>query len=115
MTAADGLKALAVLDSGQEFELLLSNFTMPNLDGIGLLERTRERFPSMVCVIHSAVRDVPVFLAALQKGAYDYLQIPFTRETLTGGCPPCPGASPAYRGEPWLSGGPGIPGRRPYR
>ena len=82
MTAADGLEALAVLDSGQEFELLLSNFMMPNLDGIGLLERTHEKFPSMVCVIHSAVRDVPVFLAALQKGAYDYLQIPCTREIL---------------------------------
>ncbi len=44
-TAADGLEALAVLDSGQEFELLFSNFMMPNLDGIGLLERTHEKFP----------------------------------------------------------------------
>ncbi len=36
----------------------------------------------MAFVIHSAVRDVSVFLAALEKGAYDYLQIPFTREIL---------------------------------
>ena len=81
-TAADGLEALAMLESGQEFELLLSNFMMPNLDGIGLLERTHKKFPDMTFVIHSAVRDVSVFLAAIEKGAYDYLQIPFTRESL---------------------------------
>ena len=55
---------------------------MPNLDGIGLLERTHKKFPDMTFVIHSAVRDVSVFLAAIEKGAYDYLQIPFTRESL---------------------------------
>ncbi|HLO07520.1 MAG TPA: HD domain-containing phosphohydrolase [Terriglobales bacterium] len=81
-TASDGIEALAMLDSGQEFELLLSNFMMPNLDGIGLLERTRERFPDMVFVLESAMQDASVFSAALEKGAYDYLQIPFTRETL---------------------------------
>jgi len=39
-TAADGLQALAMLDSGEGFDLLLSNLGMPKLDGIGLLERT---------------------------------------------------------------------------
>ena len=80
--ASDGIEALAVLDSGQEFELLLSNFMMPNLDGIGLLERTRERFPDMAFVLESGMQDGSVFSAAIEKGAYDYLQIPFTRETL---------------------------------
>ena len=46
-TAADGLEALAVLDSGEEFDLLLTNLMMPNLDGIGLLIRTRETFPDV--------------------------------------------------------------------
>jgi len=82
VTAADGLKALAVLDSGQEFELLLSNLTMPNLDGMGLLERTHKRFPDMTFVMESAVQDVSVLLAAVRNGAYDYLQVPFRSETL---------------------------------
>jgi CheY-like chemotaxis protein len=44
MTAADEGEALALLDSGEEFDLLLSSLMMPNLDGIGLLERTHKRF-----------------------------------------------------------------------
>src|SRR5512132_1946055 len=81
-TAADGLEALAVLDSGEEFELLLTNLMMPNLDGIGLLERTKEKFPDMPVVLESAVHDISVALAAIRNGAYDYLQEPFEREQL---------------------------------
>jgi two-component system, cell cycle sensor histidine kinase and response regulator CckA len=53
-TAADGLEALDVLNSGEEFELLLTNLMMPNLDGIGLLERTKEQFPDMPVLVETA-------------------------------------------------------------
>jgi len=55
---------------------------MPRLDGIGLLERIKDRFPNMPFVIQSATGDVSVLLAAVRNGAYDYLQSPFTREQL---------------------------------
>ena len=45
--AADGLEALALLDSGEEFDLLLCNLMMPNLNGMELLERTKGRFPDI--------------------------------------------------------------------
>ena len=45
--AASGNEALALLSSGEEFELMLSDLMMADLDGIGLLERTKERFPDM--------------------------------------------------------------------
>jgi len=80
-TAADGLDALAVLES-EEFDLLLTNFMMPNLDGIGLLMRTKEKFPDMPVVFESAVHDISVALAAIRNGAYDYLLAPFKREQL---------------------------------
>jgi DNA-binding NtrC family response regulator len=81
-TAADGLEALAVLDSGEEFELLLTNLMMPNLDGIGLLERTKGKFPDMPVVLESAVHDISVCLAFIRNGGYDYLLEPFEREQL---------------------------------
>ena len=49
--AGSGMEALALLDSGEEFELMLSDLMMANLDGIGLLERTKERFPDMPVVM----------------------------------------------------------------
>lgn len=80
--AASGLEALALLNSGEEFELMLSDLMMADLDGIGLLERTKERFPDMPVVMVTAVHDISVALAAIRNGAYDYLLKPFEREQL---------------------------------
>src|SRR5246500_2102658 len=80
--AASGLEALALLDSGEEFELMLSDLMMADLDGIGLLERTKERCPDMPFVMVTAVHDISVALAAIRNGAYDYLLKPFEREAL---------------------------------
>ncbi len=82
LQAASGMEALAVLNSGEEFELMLSDLMMAELDGIGLLERTKERFPDMPVVMVTAVHDISVALAALRNGAYDYLLKPFERDQL---------------------------------
>src|SRR6202049_4270209 len=82
LQAASGMEALAVLNSGEEFELMLSDLMMAELDGNGLLERTKERFPDMPVVMVTAVHDISVALAALRNGAYDYLLKPFERDQL---------------------------------
>ena len=80
--AASGMEALAVLTSGEEFELMLSDLMMADLDRIGLLERTKEKYPDMPVVMVTAVHDISVALAAIRNGAYDYLLKPFEREQL---------------------------------
>ena len=80
--AASGMEALAILTSGEEFELMLSDLMMADLDGIGLLERTKEKYPDMPVVMVTAVHDISVALAAIRNGAYDYLLKPFEREQL---------------------------------
>src|SRR3974390_3268834 len=80
--AVSGVEALAILQSGEEFELMLSDLMMAELDGIGLLERTKEKYPDMPVVMVTAVHDISVALAALRNGASDYLLKPFEREQL---------------------------------
>jgi putative nucleotidyltransferase with HDIG domain len=80
--AASGNEALALLESGEEFELMLSDLMMAGLDGNGLLEKTKEKFPDMPVVMVTAVHDISVALAAIRNGAYDYLLKPFEREQL---------------------------------
>ena len=80
--AGSGMEALAVLNSGEVFELMLSDLMMADLDGIGLLERTKEKYPDMPVVMVTAVHDISVALAAIRNGAYDYLLKPFEREQL---------------------------------
>jgi len=80
--AGSGMEALAVLTSGEDFELMLSDLMMADLDGIGLLEQTKEKYPDMPVVMVTAVHDISVALKAIRDGAYDYLLKPFEREQL---------------------------------
>ena len=80
--AGSGVQALKILDSGQTFSLMLSDLMMAELDGIGLLEQVKDKYPDMPCVMVTAVHDISVALAAIRNGAYDYLLKPFEREQL---------------------------------
>lgn len=80
--ASSGRDALSILLAGDEFALMLSDLMMPEMDGIGLLERTKEQYPDMPVVMVTAVHDISVALAAIRNGAYDYLLKPFEREQL---------------------------------
>src|ERR1051326_2508953 len=80
--AASGMEALAILNSNGEFELMLSDLMMAELDGIALLERSKEKYPDMPVIMVTAVHDISVALAAIRNGAYDYLLKPFEREQL---------------------------------
>ncbi len=80
--AASGMEALELLDCGEEFDLILTDLMMPEMDGIALLEKIKERFPDVPVVMVTAVHDISVALAAIRNGAYDYLLKPFEREQL---------------------------------
>src|SRR5947209_17180501 len=77
-----GKEALSLLNSGEQFELMLSDLMMPGMDGIALLEAAKERFADMPVIMVTAVTDVSVALGAIRNGAYDYLLKPFERDQL---------------------------------
>src|SRR5258708_36746492 len=67
--AASGMEALAVLNSGEEFELMLSDLMIADLDGIGLLERTKEKYPDMPVWTVTAMHDISITLAPCRTGS----------------------------------------------
>jgi putative nucleotidyltransferase with HDIG domain len=80
--ASSGVEALSVINSGESFDLMLSDLMMPEMDGITLLERVKEARPDMPAIMVTAVHDISVALAAIRNGAYDYLLKPFEREQM---------------------------------
>ena len=82
MQAASGKEALEILGSGEEFQLMLSDLMMAEMDGIALLDRVQDFYPEMPAIMVTAVHDISVALAAIRNGAYDYLLKPFEREQL---------------------------------
>jgi len=82
MQAASGKQALEILGAGEQFQLMLSDLMMAEMDGIALLDRVQDCYPDMPAIMVTAVHDISVALAAIRNGAYDYLLKPFEREQL---------------------------------
>jgi putative nucleotidyltransferase with HDIG domain len=81
-TLSSGEEALAALQQGQRYELLLSDLAMEGMDGFALLDQVHKIDPNMPVVMVTAVDDLSVALSAIHNGAYDYLLKPFQREQL---------------------------------
>lgn len=79
---AGGTEALALLEAGERFEILVCDMLNPYMDGLTLLETTKAKFPRMPVVIASAANDPSIIEDCIKKGAYDYLVLPVTREKL---------------------------------
>ena len=71
--------APAALDALQDApaDLVLSDLSMPAIDGLALLEEIRARHADTVFVLMTAHGDERTAVAALKAGAYDYLPKPF--------------------------------------
>lgn len=74
--AGSGLEALDILRRTGELPLLVSDVSMPGLDGLGLLREVRRDFPDMAVVMLSGVREAETAVECLLAGALDYITKP---------------------------------------
>ncbi|MDY6792729.1 MAG: sigma-54 dependent transcriptional regulator [Thermodesulfobacteriota bacterium] len=81
-TEVDSVKAASLFERGQTFDVALIDMSMPDLNGIQLLERIKNTSPGTECIMVTAVNDARVAVDCLKKGAYDYLVKPIEREDL---------------------------------
>ena len=64
------------------FHLLLLDLVMPQLSGMDILRLVKREFPTIECVIITAIDEVSSAVKAMQYGAYDYLVKPLQNERL---------------------------------
>ncbi|HEY9597310.1 MAG TPA: ATP-binding protein, partial [Cyanophyceae cyanobacterium] len=82
--ALDGNEALAALDSGEEFDLILLDVMMPNMSGYEVCAKLREKYPpqQLPVVMLTAKNQVSDLVTGFQFGANDYLTKPFVKDEL---------------------------------
>ena len=83
-SVSSGREALALLERGTEFNLLLTDVMMPDVDGPALLHRVREDpvLHEMPVVMMSSNEHADVVLNCLRLGAEDYLLKPVTKKAV---------------------------------
>jgi putative nucleotidyltransferase with HDIG domain len=77
-TAENGLRGLEKVEEKKgNYEAILLDIHMPELNGIETLKRLKLSYPDISVVVLSASRDVENVRNALKEGAYDYVFKPF--------------------------------------
>ena len=64
--------------------VIVSDVRMPGLSGLELLAEVQRRDPDLPVILLTGHGDVPMAVEAMRDGAYDFLEKPFTPETLLG-------------------------------
>ncbi|MBW2513976.1 MAG: sigma-54-dependent Fis family transcriptional regulator [Deltaproteobacteria bacterium] len=75
-TAADGAQGLQLMGE-TEFDFVLCDIKMPNMDGMTFLSEAGKREHETTIIMMSAYGSVETAIAAMKKGAYDYISKPF--------------------------------------
>lgn len=64
--------------------VILSDVRMPGMDGLQLLAEVQKRDADLPVILLTGHGDVPMAVEAMRDGAYDFLEKPFSPETLLG-------------------------------
>ena len=75
-SAAAAEEAIATLKN-REFELVISDITMPGMSGLDMIPHVKQLSPNSVVVMISGMQTVESAIGALRLGAFDYVMKPF--------------------------------------
>lgn len=81
--AHNGLEVLQKMLENPDFDIILSDINMPEMDGLTLLAKINElKNPAMKCIMVSAYGDMDNIRSAMNKGAFDFATKPIDLEDL---------------------------------
>ena len=82
--AHNGLEALQLVLEKKDFDIILSDINMPEMDGLTLLTRINEmRNPALKCIMVSAYGDMDNIRTAMNNGAFDFATKPIDLDDLS--------------------------------
>lgn len=81
--AHNGLEAMQKMLEKPDFDIVLSDINMPEMDGLTLLTKIKEmKNPALKCIMVSAYGDMGNIRSAMNKGAFDFATKPIDLEDL---------------------------------
>ncbi len=82
--AGNGREALDWIEAGNAVRLVLSDWNMPEVNGLELLKQVRlhAELASVTVIMVTTETEVDQMAAALEAGANEYIMKPFTKDIL---------------------------------
>lgn len=81
VVATSAEQAVELFSAGAP-DLTISDITLGGMDGIALLDRIKQLDPEALVIMITAYSSVETAIAALRRGAYDYITKPFINEDI---------------------------------
>ncbi|MDF2613885.1 MAG: response regulator [Clostridia bacterium] len=81
LVAGDGQEAIEILKQGQQVHIVITDMSMPNVDGVKLIKYIKEHYKDIKFMVLSGFDDFLYVKESIQLGAMDYL----LKHSLTAG------------------------------
>lgn len=82
--AHNGLEALTMLLKNKDYDIILSDINMPEMDGLTMLTKINEmQNPALKCIMVSAYGDMGNIRQAMNNGAFDFATKPIDLDDLS--------------------------------
>ena len=83
LTFTSPIKALEELEKIKKVDLVISDYLMPEMDGISFLARVKERFPLVPRILLTGYADKENAIKAINNvGLYQYIEKPWNNDDL---------------------------------
>lgn len=80
--AADGVEALSKFQSASDINVILSDWNMPNMDGLTFVKKVREKDKQVIIVMITTEGTMGKMEEALEEGVDNYVVKPFKADDL---------------------------------
>lgn len=80
--AGDGVEGLAQLQANSDVQLILTDWNMPNMNGLDFLTKVREDNKDIPILMVTTEAEKQNVVTAIKAGANNYIVKPFTPEVL---------------------------------
>ncbi len=80
-TATGGQEALERVEAN-DYDVMVLDIMMPNVDGLEVLQRVKESHPSIEIVMVTGLSEIDTAVQSMKLGAFDYLPKPFDPDEL---------------------------------
>jgi two-component system, NtrC family, response regulator AlgB len=81
-SADSGARALAVLAGKRDFDLVLTDYQMAEMNGLELLKQIRQHHPDTLVILMTAFGPIQNAVSSIKAGAYDYVTKPFSLQEI---------------------------------